>query len=80
MKRIITFFLCVLFAFALTGCGDGQESRFKLIEVGDWYNVYVDLETGVEYIRRGSDIEPLIDSYGRPYIYPAFDSREDRLP
>lgn len=80
MKKLIAILL--LLALLLCGCGDRKDSRFKLIDYGGWYKVYVDLETGVEYIRReaGGGIEPLLDSYGRPYIYPAFDSREDRLP
>ena len=81
MKRIITILLALVMAVLLCGCGDTAHSdRMMLIATNDAGAIYVDQETGVEYIKSGTEIEMLVDSYGNPYIYPAFDAREDRLP
>lgn len=54
-------------------------SRFKVVYDDSAYRVIVDMRTGVEYIwtPRGG-ICALLDSYGNPVLYPAFDAREDR--
>lgn len=54
-------------------------NRFMLVERFDDCRVYVDLQTGVEWIMRGYAIAPAIDSYGRPLLWPGFDATEDRL-
>lgn len=89
MKKAIAIILAVLTIFALiallTSCGhadtdalDGHGKRFVSIESAFGYEVYVDTETGVEWLKMGGICRPIIDSYGKPYIYPAFDAREDR--
>lgn len=90
MKKAISVILAVLVVFAivalLTSCSrtdtdalDGHGKRFETIYTDSRWrlDVLVDLETGVEYMRFGNRIQPVIDSYGKPYIYPAFDARED---
>ena len=87
MKKTIAIILAVMTIFALiallTSCGhadravEGHGKRFMKIVNEEWFDVYVDTETGVEWVRSGSKLEPVIDSYGKPYIYPAFDARED---
>ena len=87
MKRIIVFALSlILAALVLGGCGkqadsgalEGHGKRFEVIDKQNYVWTYVDTETGVEWIRSGRTIQPVIDSYGNPYIYPGFDAREDR--
>ena len=83
---ILALFLAAVLLCLLCGCGktadtdapDGHGKRFQTIYT-DWnLNVLVDMETGVEYMRFANRIQPLIDSYGKPYLYPAFDAREDK--
>lgn len=87
MKKAISIILAVLTIFALiallTSCGhadrveEGHGKRFVKIVNESFFVVYVDTETGVEWVRSGNKIQPIIDSYGKPYTYPAFDARED---
>ena len=88
MKKAISIILAVLTIFALiallTSCGhantdalDGHGKRFELIQMQSNFWVYVDMETGVEWVWSKGSFRPVIDSYGNPYIYPAFDARED---
>ena len=78
-------FLLILLAIIVILCGCGKKpeesARFLEIDRATYYTVLVDTQTGVEYIKinGGGGVTPLIDSYGRPYIYPAFDAREDAL-
>lgn len=87
MKRIIAFGLSlILAALVLGGCGkqtdsgalEGHGKRFEVIHKQDYIWVYVDTETGVEWVWGDKTFVPIIDSYGNPYIYPGFDAREDR--
>lgn len=87
--RVILFAVAtVLVAALLSGCGkptdtsvlDGHGKRFVCIESSFLGEVYVDTETGVEWLCVNSRIQPIIDSYGNPYVYPGFDAREDALP
>lgn len=86
MKHAIAFIIALLIIAALILCGckyeDGQSERMMLLESTESYNIYVDTKSGVEYICRSADstMTPLIDSYGNPYIHPAFDAREDKMP
>lgn len=80
MKRLLAFAIALLACvLLLTSCKKQEDSgRFLTIDEGLTYSVIVDCDSGVEYLVRGQDIEPLIDSYGNPMIYSAFDAREDR--
>lgn len=80
MKRILAFTLALLACvLLLASCKEQEDSgRFLTIDEGLTYSVIVDCDSGVEYLVRVYDIEPLIDSYGNPLIYSAFDAREDR--
>lgn len=87
MKKAISIILAVLTIFTLiallTSCGhaersaDGHGKRFELIQTQSNFWVYVDMETGVEWVWSKGSFRPVIDSYGNPYTYPAFDARED---
>lgn len=75
-------FLLSLLALVIILCGCGKnDGRFVVVyREPHTFTVVVDTETGVEYFRqRNGGVCPLIDSYGNPYIYPAFDAREDAL-
>lgn len=90
MKKLIAFLLFLVFAATLLcGCtkqttlDEGHGKRFETIYKDAISYVVVDMETGVEYaVSRGSynagTFTMLCDSNGNPYIYPAFDAREDR--
>lgn len=82
MKKAISFILsAIVCVILLTGCNENKiEDSGRFIKVDDslYLSVYVDTETGVEYVwAHGICFYPLIDSYGNPYLYPAFDARED---
>ena len=87
MKKGIILLILLILVIILCGCGrtadadaiDGHGKRFMCIESSFLGDVYVDTETGVEWLRVDCRIQPIIDSYGKPYIYPAFDAREDAL-
>lgn len=80
MKRLLAFALALLACvLLLASCKKQEDSgRFLVADEGLTYSIIVDTRSGVEYIVKGTDIEPLIDSYGNPMIYSAFDAREDR--
>lgn len=92
MKKTIAFIIAlIMVAVLLCGCGKvdtpdaGHDKRFKFLNddetIGNnvYLNVVVDTKTGVEYVWSARGFMcPIIDSYGNPYIYPAFDAREDR--
>lgn len=82
MKKLIAFLLLLIIAATLLcGCGKSEEhsDRFITVDRETYFEIVVDTETGIEYFRQYTGgICPLIDSYGNPYIYPAFDAREDR--
>lgn len=92
IKRITAFTLAlILIALLLCGCGkvdapeDGRGKRFMTVCEDYDFEIVVDTETGVEYaVSRGvynhGTFTLLVDSYGNPYLYPAFDAREDRPP
>lgn len=89
MKKLIAFLLFLaLAATILCGCGwnhsisanENNDGRMLLIYNDGFSSILVDTETGVEYISRANcGTCVMVDSYGNPYIYPAFDAREDRL-
>ena len=62
-------------ALILGGCrpaaGSGEETksdRIRRIESGADWVIFVDTETGVEYITNGDAITALVDFTGKPYI------------
>jgi len=87
MKKLIAFLLLLIIAATLL-CGCSRQTqanglsgkRFEVIHKQDFIWVYVDTETGVEWVWGDKTFVPIIDSYGNPYIYPAYDAREDKLP
>lgn len=93
MKKTAIFTLALfLAAVLLCGCGkvdtpdNGHDNRFMFlnddgtIDGNVYLHVVVDTKTGVEYVWSARGFMcPIIDSYGNPYIYPAFDAREDKV-
>lgn len=91
MKKTIAFIIAlIMVALLLCGCGkvdtpdNGHDKRFMFlnddgtIDGNVYLRVVVDTKTGVEYVWSARCFMcPIIDSYGKPYIYPAFDARED---
>lgn len=90
MKKAIAIILAVLTIFALIalllcGCGraGNQKDWDRLIKIEDHKNfdVYADVQTGVEYFvwldgyRCG--ISAIFDADGKPVLAPNFDARED---
>jgi hypothetical protein len=84
-KTAVTVLLLFLIVALLTSCAPQtvkkhNTERFMIVETFRDCAVYVDLQTGVEWILRGDAFAPAVDSYGRPLLWPAFDAREDRAP
>ena len=80
MKVIALILLLFLILSLLCSCGDEQlPDRFMKVADYNDCQIYVDTQTGVEYVSRGNTLAPLFNSYGRPLVWPAFDAREDRL-
>ena len=83
VRAVSVMLLLFLIVALLTSCTPSSvkthnTDRFMLVEKFRDSAVYVDLQTGVEWIQRGEAFAPAIDSYGRPLLWPAFDAREDR--
>ena len=91
MRKTIAFVLAlILVALMLCSCStnkgtmdvDGHGKRFQVIErhpsFTEPYTILVDMETGVEYVCFFNSGSVLVDSYGNPILYPAFDAREDK--
>lgn len=89
LKAVTALLAVVLLIVLLSGCAqktaleDEHDERFKEIYRDFGYYIVVDMDTGVEYVvsngsyNRGT-FTMLCDSYGNPYVYPAFDAREDK--
>ena len=78
----VTVLILLLFLILSLLCSCGKErlpDRFMKVADYNDCQIYVDLQTGVEYVSRGNTLAPLFNSYGAPLIYPGFDAREDRL-
>ena len=91
LKAVTALLAVVLLIILLSGCtqktalDDGHDKRFKEVYSDLDYYIVVDMDTGVEYAvsdgpHNQGTFTMLCDSYGNPYIYPAFDAREDRVP
>lgn len=66
MKKIAIVLLSVLF---LSGCGS-TEKRMIVVETGANHAIYLDTETGVMYLRVGSDgVCVMVDETGTPLKY-----------
>ena len=82
-KDAVRVIVMVLLIFAivalLCSCG-GEELPDRFMKVADYNDcqIYVDTQTGVEYVSRGNTLAPLFNSYGAPLVFPGFDAREDR--
>lgn len=88
MKKFLTTALfLILAALILAGCGNKvtrqHHDRMMKVAVYDDCTIYVDTETGTEYIRfqdAHSGLAPVLDYNGYPVQWEAFDAREDRYP
>lgn len=80
VRIVLTILLLFFIVVLLCSCGKEQlPDRFlKVAEYADC-EIYVDIQTGVEYVSRGNTLSPMFNSYGAPLIYPGFDGREDRI-
>ena len=80
--RIIAIVLLLFLIVALL-CSCGRKKLpDRFMKIADYRDcrVYVDTQTGVEYVgNRAGGISPLFDTYGAPLIFHGFDAREDRL-
>lgn len=79
--KVIALILLLFVIFSLL-CSCGKEQLpDRFMKVADYNDcqIYVDLQTGVEYVSRGNTLAPLFNSYGAPLVYHGFDAREDRL-
>ena len=84
IRAAVMVLLLFLIVALLTSCTPGtikkhNTARFMLVETFRDCAVYVDLQTGVEWIQRGDAFAPAVDSYGRPLLWQAFDARGDRV-
>ena len=84
LRAIVTALLIFTIVTLLSSCGQPdtkhiQMNRFMLVETYEDSSIYVDTCTGVEYACYNGKLTLLLDSYGRPLVWPAFDAREDRL-
>ena len=78
-KLVIALLALLLFTVLLCGCGKKQlPDRFMKVANYNDCQIYVDTQTGVEYVSRGNTLAPLFNSYGAPLVFPGFDAREDR--
>lgn len=80
MKKIaIALLALLLFVVLLCSCGKKQlPDRFMKVADYNDCQIYVDTQTGVEYVSRGNTLAPLFSSYGSPLVFPGFDAKEDR--
>lgn len=80
LKVIALILLLFVILSLLCSCGKEQlPNRFMKVADYNDCQIYVDLQTGVEYVSRGNTLAPLFNSYGAPLVYHGFDAREDRL-
>lgn len=91
MKRpyitVLSIFLILLVAAVVIGLfGRSDEvkrqhrDRLMAVEKYDDCTIYVDTETGTEYIEKDGGLAPVLDYNGFPVQWEAFDAREDRYP
>lgn len=80
VRIVLTILLLFFIVVLLCSCGK-EKLPDRFMKVADYNDcqIYVDLQTGVEYVSRGNTLAPLFNSYGAPLIYPGFDAREDRI-
>ena len=76
MKKFICLLIVIAFLFILCSCTstekdlDGNDNRLKLIFNDGYVLIYVDNETGVQYIfRSNSGACVMVDENGEPLIY-----------
>ena len=81
LKAVAMVILLFLILALLCSCGK-EKLPDRFMKIADYHDckVYVDVQTGVEYVgNRAGGISPLFDTYGAPLIFHGFDAREDRL-
>lgn len=66
MKKVILIILAVV--FILTGCRSETSKRMRCIESGWTYDIYLDTNTGICYLKSGSDYVVMVDHDGMPYV------------
>lgn len=76
MKKFICLLIVIAFLFILCSCTsteknlDGNDGRLQLIFNDGFVLIYVDNETGVQYIfRSNSGACVMVDENGEPLIY-----------
>ena len=72
MKRVIAITILILLTLALCGCGKAEAGiyRFRILEMGLSYEIYVDTLTGVQYIQlKDHGLCVMVDAEGRPLIW-----------
>ena len=75
---LMLFLILVLLCSCVSSAKTHDANRFMLVERYRDCNVYVDLQTGVEWIEKTPyTFAPAIDGYGRPMLWPGFDAMED---
>lgn len=75
---LMLFLILVLLCSCVIPAKAYDTNRFMLVEGYRDCNVYVDLQTGVEWIEKTPyTFAPAIDGYGRPMLWPGFDAMED---
>ena len=75
---LMLFLILVLLCSCASSAKTHDANRFMLVETFRDCNVYVDLQTGVEWIESTPHtFTPAIDCYGRPLLWPGFDAMED---
>ena len=80
LKAVAMVILLFLILALLCSCGKEQlPDRFMKVADYNDCEIYVDTQTGVEYVSRGNTLAPLFNSYGAPLVFHGFDAREDRL-
>ena len=79
--RVIALILLLFLILALLCSCGAEQLPDRFLKVADYNDcqIYVDTQTGVEYVSRGNTLAPLFNSYGAPLVFPGFDAREDRL-
>ena len=72
MKRVIAITILTLLTLALCGCVKAEAGicRFRILEMGLSYEIYVDTLTGVQYLQlKKCGVCVMVDAAGKPLIW-----------